>query len=273
MMNLRVSLALAAILLAGNVSMSGAQAPAPKPAAPAAAQGAKPPAPRPAQRPAARPAAGRDAIRLLVTDMVGKTIPDALVVMSGPVSREGRTSPDGALRFETLRPGTYRLRLEAPGYITFEREVFVKAGPPAEVDVALDTAPAKPVEPPPPPPAVPDCRPSVAADPNASIDLVALPDWIEENLIGRNEREKETVVGHAPVMTAAVVQVREQSAERGRADTDEMLYVVAGQGALRAKGRDRSLDAGALVVVPRGVTYTLERRGRNPLILLSITSK
>ena len=52
-----------------------------------------------------------------------------------------------------------------------------------------------------------------------------------------------------------------------------MLYVIAGEGVLRAKGRDQSLEAGSLVVIPRGVTYTLERRGRNPLIALSIVSK
>jgi homogentisate 1,2-dioxygenase len=33
------------------------------------------------------------------------------------------------------------------------------------------------------------------------------------------------------------------------------------------------LDAGSLAVIPRGVAYTIERRGRNPLIALSIVGK
>jgi len=33
------------------------------------------------------------------------------------------------------------------------------------------------------------------------------------------------------------------------------------------------LVAGAFVVVPRGVGYSIERRGRNPLIALSIVGK
>jgi mannose-6-phosphate isomerase-like protein (cupin superfamily) len=81
------------------------------------------------------------------------------------------------------------------------------------------------------------------------------------------------VVGRTPVTTATIVQVRDPIKERGRTDADEMLYVIAGEGVLRAKGRDQALDAGSFVVVPRGVTYSVERRGRNPLIVLSIVGK
>jgi mannose-6-phosphate isomerase-like protein (cupin superfamily) len=74
-------------------------------------------------------------------------------------------------------------------------------------------------------------------------------------------------------MTASVVQVRDPIKDRVRGDADEMLYVIAGEGVLRAKGRDQMLDAGSLAVIPRGVAYTIERRGRNPLIALSIVGK
>jgi mannose-6-phosphate isomerase-like protein (cupin superfamily) len=195
------------------------------------------------------------------------------IVLTGPVSREATTSRDGAMTLEGLRPGTYRVRFEAADFITLERDVTIKTGPPMAVDVALDRAARKAPEPATPPPPVLDSRASVAPDPNASVEFMALPDWIERNLIGRSDPQKETGVGHAGVMAASVVQVRDPTKERGRADTDEMIYVIAGEGVLHAKGRDQALEAGALVVIPRGVTYTLERRGRNPLIALSIVGK
>ena len=69
------------------------------------------------------------------------------------------------------------------------------------------------------------------------------------------------------------MQVREPIKDRVRGDADEMLYVIAGEGVLRAKGRAYDLTAGSFAVVPRGVAYTLERSGRNPLIALSMVSK
>ena len=68
------------------------------------------------------------------------------------------------------------------------------------------------------------------------------------------------------------MQVRDPIKDRVRGDADEMLYVIAGEGVLRAKGRV-DLTAGSFAVVPRGVAYSLERRGRNPLIALSMVSK
>jgi mannose-6-phosphate isomerase-like protein (cupin superfamily) len=282
----RVLTAMAAILLVANVITGGvlAQAPVPKPVVQQPpAQAAKPATPPPqAQPPVSRPPApqparsagsssARGAITLVVTDQVGKTLPDIRVALTGGMSREGTTSRDGALTLEGLRPGTYRLRFEAADFITLEREVTVRTGPAAEVDVALDRAQVKPVA---PPPAAPkDCRAAIPVDPNATVALLGLPDWIQRNLIGRNDPQKEDSVGRTPVLTPTVIQVRDPTRQRGRDDADEILYVIAGEGVLRVGGRDQTLDAGSLAVVPRGVTYTLERRGRNPLIALSVVGK
>ena len=158
----RLSTVLAATLLVASVSTLAAQTPPPaqKPAAqPPPAQASKPTPPATSRTAAA---SARGVITLVVTDPVGKTLPDARVVLTGAMSREGKTSRDGALTFEGLRSGTYRLRLEAADFITLEREVTVRTGPAAEVDVALDPAPVKPVEPPPAPPQ--KCRGEVAVD-------------------------------------------------------------------------------------------------------------
>lgn len=280
-MSARILTVLAAILLVADLSTGGPQAqpPAQKPAAPPpAAQAAKPATPPPQARPPASPARSvaaspaHGAVTLVVTDLVGKTLPGVRVVLSGAMSREGTTSRDGALTLDGLRAGTYRLRFEAADFITLEREVTVRMGPAVEVDVALDRAPAQPPEPPAAAPPA-NCRSEIPVDPHAAVTLLELPDWIQRNVIGRNDPQKEDSVGRTAVMTPSVIQVRDPTRQRGRDDADEILYVIAGEGVLRAGGRDQSLDAGSLAVIPRGVTYTLERRGRNPLIALSVVGK
>jgi mannose-6-phosphate isomerase-like protein (cupin superfamily) len=281
-MRTRILLALTAFALATAASAQTQTPPqkppaqtAPPPAATIAPAQAQPPvAPKPQASPPATPAP-RISMAVTVTDLAGEAAPGVHVALSGPVAREGTTARDGLVRFQTLRVGTYRLRFESPDFVTFEREVTVKAGPVVEVEVTLSRAPEKPVAPPLPAPvqAAANEPAPVPPNPNATVDLVELPDWIEKNLIGRSDPQRETVVGRAPGATARVLQVREPIKDRVRGDADEMLYVIAGEGLLRAKGRDYDLTAGSFAVIPRGVSYTLERRGRNALIALSMVSK
>jgi mannose-6-phosphate isomerase-like protein (cupin superfamily) len=283
-MSMRILIAATALVLAMPVAAQ-TQTPPQKPPAqtppPAAAtatpQQAQPPAaPKPQAPAATQPAPVRISMAVAVTDLTGEAAPGVKVSLSGPVAREGTTARDGTVRFQTLRAGTYRLRFESPDFVTFEREVAVKAGPVNEVEVTLSRVPDKtatPQAPQAPAPAAPAEPPAPAPNSSANVELVALPDWIERNLIGRSDSQRETVVGRAPGATARVVQIRDPIKDRVRGDADEMLYVVAGEGVLRAKGRDHDLTAGSFAVVPRGVSYTLERRGRNPLIVLSMVSK
>jgi mannose-6-phosphate isomerase-like protein (cupin superfamily) len=274
-----VLLALTALTLTMTAA-ADAQVPPQKPpvqAAPPAttAQAPPPAAPKP-QTPSPPAAAPRISMAITVTDLAGDAAPGVHVALSGPVSREGTTTRDGALRFQTLRAGTYRLRFDSPEFVTFEREVTVKAGPTVEVEVTLSRVPEKPAPPPPSPtqvPAAPREAASVPPNANAAVDLLSLPDWIERNLIGRNDPQRETVVGQAPAATARVLQVRDPIKDRVRGDADEMFYVIAGEGVLRAKGRDYDLTAGSFAVIPRGIAYSLERRGRNPLIGLSMVAR
>jgi len=254
-----------------------AQTPPPATATARPQQTQPPAAPKPQAPPAAQAApVVRISMAVTVTDLTGEAAPGVKVSLSGPVAREGTTARDGTVRFQTLRAGTYRLRFESPDFVTFEREVAVKAGPVNEVEVTLSRVPDKTATPQPPQApaqAAPAEPPTPASSASANVELIALPDWIERNLIGRSDSQRETVVGRAPGATARVVQVRDPIKDRVRGDADEMLYVVAGEGVLRAKGRDHDLTAGSFAVVPRGVSYTLERRGRNPLIVLSMVSK
>jgi mannose-6-phosphate isomerase-like protein (cupin superfamily) len=279
MMKTRILLALTALSLA-TAATAQIQAPPQKPPAqavppatstPAPAQ--PPAAPKP-QAPAQAATATRISMAVTVTDLAGEAAPGVHVALTGPVAREGTTARDGIVRFQTLRAGTYRLRFQSPDFVTFEREVTFKAGPLVEVEVTLSRVPERPTAPPPAPVQAAAIEPAPdASNPSATVELLALPDWIERNLIGRSDPQRETVVGRAPGATARVVQVREPIKDRVRGDADEMLYVIAGEGVLRAKGRAYDLTAGSFAVVPRGVAYTLERSGRNPLIALSMVSK
>jgi hypothetical protein len=50
-----------------------------------------------------------------------------------------------------------------------------------------------------------------------------------------------------------------------------MLYVVAGD-ALPGRQDALSVTSGWFGIVPRGVEYSLTRKGRNPVVLLSIVA-
>jgi mannose-6-phosphate isomerase-like protein (cupin superfamily) len=277
MMQPAVTIALAAMLCAAAPSVvraQGATPPAQPPQGQAPPAAPKPQPPRPAAA-APAPAPARASAAVTVTDQSGNPLSEVHVTLTGPVSREGTTGRDGMLRLQGLRPGNYRLRFQAPEFVTLELESTLKATG-NEIDVALSREAPRPkvADPQPPPVPAPTAGTgAVAPDPNATVDTMALPDWIERNLIGRSDPLKESTVGKTPATTATVVQVREPLKDRVRNDADEMLYVIAGQGVLRSKGREVSLDAGAFVVVPRGVGYSIERRGRNPLIALSIVGK
>ena len=66
--------------------------------------------------------------------------------------------------------------------------------------------------------------------------------------------------------------MRDSVEEKSLSDADEVLYVVAGEGTLRLGNKDVSLEAGGLAVVPRGTARGLTRKGKNPLMVLSVVS-
>jgi mannose-6-phosphate isomerase-like protein (cupin superfamily) len=212
---------------------------------------------------------------VFVTDQAGKPIPDVrLSVVDGPVDRSGTTDKDGIVRLSALRPGTFRLRFEAKSYIAFEREVTVRAGQPAEIEVTLNPAPATAAPPPPVQAPAPPPQPlPVSGDESGGrAQAQYLADWIDQNLIGRSEPKKETVVGQTKGAVASVLQVRDPVKDRSNADSDEFLYVIAGDGAVRVGGTTENVTAGWFIMVPRGTKYTVERRGRNPLVMLVVAA-
>ena len=237
----------------------------------------QPPPPTTPKKPQVTGTAGRDRavtrpnVTVTVTDMSGQPIPDVVVRASGPVDRQAATDDKGTVVLRNMSSGAYRLRFEHDNYITFEREI-AHGTRASNVSVALSAAPAaKPEnepkeEPKPAAPAPPTLPP--AGPPT----FVSIPDFVEKNYVG-GAPALTSPVGCVPSATSKVIQLREPLAEHAHQEADELIYVVAGEGTHRIKGNEIPLDAGMFVTVPRGTPHSITRKGRNPIIVLSVVTE
>ena len=253
-----------ALLWPGQISPAPPPAPAP---APRPAQ----PAPAPARRAPAPPA--RAGMAITATDERGIALPGIRVEVLGPTDRAGDTNASGNLSLVGMQAGTYRLRFSGDEVITFEKEVAVRAGQVADVDVMLHPAPP----PPPPPPPLPAPEPT-APPPPPVLGPVGMPrtlsivDLIERELINGNQPRRESLVACSGNTRTTLVQLNQDQPERLYDTSEVTYYVVAGEGAVRMNGRDTAIAAGAFASIPRGIGHALIRRGRRPLIVLATLS-
>lgn len=211
------------------------------------------------------------AVTVLVTDGTGAPLADVEVRATGPVTREGRTSSEGIVRFTNVRTGAYRLRFAREGFLTLEREVTVRAGDPTRFDATLSAALPAPAPPPcPDPTKTPEpAAASKATGPIGEPRTVGVPAFVEANFIGRAPR-KDSRFGCTGSGVATIVQLREAIVEQIDDKADLWIYVVAGEGTLRVSEREEPLYAGTFSVIPRTMKHSVVPRGRNPLIIISI---
>jgi mannose-6-phosphate isomerase-like protein (cupin superfamily) len=205
-------------------------------------------------------------LSITVTDGKGAPITGVAIRATGPVDREG-TTKSGTVRFEGLRSGTYRLRFMHDNFVTLERDVNVPAAQRSLDQHVMLSAAEKPiVEPPKPEPTKP--KPAPLPPPGKAV-TVSVPDFVEQNLITASQPQKVSTVACSGVVQTVLWQVREPWDNRMHEGSDAMLYVVGGEGTVRMNDRDIPLAAGRFISVPRGTTYAISRRGRNPLIVLA----
>jgi hypothetical protein len=229
------------------------------------------PAPPKTQPRPARPAS-RTMIVTTVTDPKGATLPGIHVEVLGASDRSGDTNDSGTLQLANMKPGTYRLRYSGDTVITFEREVTVRAGQVADVDVVLNAAPEESAAQPPMPEPAPAPVPVGTVGPlGEPIVVPSIPDLIEKNYIGRQPR-KETALGCSGNARTTIIQLNEPQPERLYENAESAYYVIAGEGTVRLNGRESALTAGGFALVPRGTAHGLVRRGRTPLVLLAVLS-
>ncbi len=222
-----------------------------------------PPTPRSTAKPStAKP----PTVTIQVTDAAGAPLADATVTTTaGVVSREGVTGADGSLQWINMRPGTYRVRFAREGSITVERELILRAGEPATVDVALNPAPPvkapEPVAPPPP-----------SLGPPGEPKITPVPLFLEKNFIGGREGRKDSPLGCTATGTATLHQLRDTWQAHTHDTAEEWIYVVAGEGTLRIGTTEQKLQAGTFSLVPHTMSHALIPQGRNPLIVISVLS-
>jgi mannose-6-phosphate isomerase-like protein (cupin superfamily) len=202
--------------------------------------------------------------------MSGQPVEDVMVRASGPVEREVRTDANGTVLLRSMGAGTYRLRFEHAEYVTLERELTHGARA-TNVSVAMNAAPSKPAAEPAPPPKV-EAPAAPVLPPAGPPTFVSIPDYVEKNYVG-GAPQLSSQVGCVPSASSKVVQLREPLAEHTHQNADELIYVVAGEGTHKIKGNDIPLDAGMFVTVPRGTPHAITRKGRNPIIVLSIVTE
>lgn len=219
----------------------------------------------------ATPAApGTAAVLVTVTDGRGAPLEGVTVRVSGALDREGETAGDGTLRLQGLRAGTYRFRFMHDDSITLERDVTIAGGQrtldqhvmlsPANRATRTDRTPASPPE---------TTKPPKPLPPAGKVVSVSLPAYIEQNFIGGTQPQRVSNLACGGVVESVLWQIREPWEKRRHPNADAVLYIVGGEGTLRMNDRDLLLDAGTFVSLPRGTTYALTRRGRNPLIVFA----
>lgn len=229
-----------------------------------AAQAPAPPAAPAQRRPA--PAAAGLTLQVRVTDRTGTPAAGVEITVEGPASRAGTSDATGAVQFRTLAAGTYRLRAEAEGFITLEKEVTLRTGATAPpVEFALSIAPPPP--PPPPAPEPPPPPPPPPAPKAGEARVLSIADLAEKNLSGR-EPSKLVPVACSGLDNTQMMVLREGVKAPANPDADLTLYVVAGEVTLTLNGRDQGLQSGWYAMVPRGTAHALTRKGRNPAVLL-----
>lgn len=215
-------------------------------------------------RGAAKPAPRETTVRVMVRDSAGGSIDGARVTLSGDSSGEFTTAGAGIVIMPNLPDGTYRVRSEKEGYVTLEREFTVKGGAPATLELVQNAQPA----PPPPPPKPAQAAPSEVPPSGPPMSIV-IADFVDKNFIGGREPMKESILSCKPLETVRLLQMRDAIAAHAHAEVDELVYVVAGEGSARLGDEVVALKPSSLVVVPRGLSHQFERRGKNPLIVLS----
>jgi mannose-6-phosphate isomerase-like protein (cupin superfamily) len=209
---------------------------------------------------------------ITVTSAQGTALPGVHVEVLGTSDRNGDTNSNGELNLTAMQPDTYRVRFSGEGVVTFEKEVVLRSGQIASLDITLNAAAPPPEPPPPPAPEPVAAPPPPPVGPAGQPRTLSLVDMIERELISGNQPRRDSVVACSGNSRTALVQLNQEQPERLYDSAEVTYYVVAGEGTVRMGGRDAEIEAGSFVSVPRGTAHGLARRGRRPLILIATVS-
>ena len=222
-------------------------------------------------QPPRRVAPAASSVEIRVTDRSGSAIAGVAITAEGVALRDGTTDSRGVVVLRDLKAGLYRIRAEAEHFITLEREVTVRGVVPP-IQLSLSRAP----EPPPPPieaaplPQATIAPPPVLGSPGEP-RVVSVMDLAERSLGGR-DAVKVVPVACSGTSNVRLILVRDLLPLASHREESQTLYMVSGEAALTIGDTVQALLPGWVGVVPRTVPYSLQRKGRNPAVLLSVTA-
>jgi mannose-6-phosphate isomerase-like protein (cupin superfamily) len=207
---------------------------------------------------------------ITVTNPVGATLPGVQVVAMGPTERSGTTDPSGQINFPGLQAGTYRVRFSGDQVTAFEKEVVVRGGQVADVDVSLNPAPE--------PKVVTVSAPVLSPGPSAAPVgpkgqplTIAIVEQLEKDYIGKAPR-RESLLSCSGSERATMIQLNDPMPERLYENADAIYYVLGGEGTILVNGRETRLPLNGFASVPRGTAHSFTKRGPRSLVLLSVLS-
>jgi mannose-6-phosphate isomerase-like protein (cupin superfamily) len=220
--------------------------------------------PKPATPPA--PAA-RSGIAVTVSGPGGGPLENVHVQVTGPMERTGDTNPAGQVNFPGLPAGTYRLRFSGDNVVTFEREATLQGGRVTAVQVTLNAAEAKKDE----PKAEPPAPPPPVVGPVGSPQWGSLTDLAKRGLQAKPVR-REILLSCSGNSRSVLLLMNEDQPDRVYQDAETTYYVLDGQGVVKIGDRPGDVSPGSFVSVPRGMNFSVTRRGNKPLVLLWVLS-
>jgi Carboxypeptidase regulatory-like domain/Cupin domain len=211
----------------------------------------------------------RAGMAITVTDPKGLTLAGIQVSVTGTTPRSGETDESGNVNFTGLMAGTYRLRFDGEKWISFEREVTVRAGQVLDVDVALNPAPEPPPPPPAPAPAPEPAAPAPKVGPKGQPQTIAILDWLDKEFVGRDPR-RESILSCSGNERTTILQLNEPMPQRLYEEADVVYYVLGGEGSVSLDGKNARITTNGFISVPRGTPHSFEKRGNRPLMLLAV---
>jgi mannose-6-phosphate isomerase-like protein (cupin superfamily) len=103
-------------------------------------------------------------------------------------------------------------------------------------------------------------------------DLTDLQAQLERNPIGPGEAVRITKLVDSPDMSGLLVQVRGSLPPHFHKLTQEVVYMLRGEGMLQL-GTDRiPIKAGAVVRIPAGTVHTFTNTGETPAVFFVVTA-
>lgn len=223
----------------------------------------RPPAARP--RPRVATPAARSGIAITATSPAGDTLENVHVEVTGPESRNGDTNAAGQVNFPGLPAGTYMVRFSGDAVVTLEREATLRAGQVAQLQVTLKPTAAQKAAAPAPAPRPP------AAGPVGSPQWGSLTD-LAKKAAQTKPPQREILLSCSGNERSLLMLLTEDQPQRVYDGAEMIYYVLDGQGSVKIGDRDGPVAGGSFVAVPRGMPFTVTRRGNKPLVLLSVLS-